>query len=328
LELTYVVNSKKKILLITNEEDPHADIVIKILGKHVFRINTERILESFYYSAYLSSSDSSNIYFKNSLNKKIYLNEIASVYYRRPEKPSTKDLGLNNIQIGEAWGGLYHLLYALTDIPWMGHPFKDKINSSRILQLTTASNLGFKIPETLISRDYDDISRFLKRCDRVAIKPLHERGTTLEGFWTPYFTEVRDAKKILNLNTETLVNTYNYMQEYINKKREWRITIVGNKIFPCVIESQKSERARLDWRKEDIDSLEHYYEKLPKNIEEKILKYCKSLDLNFGAMDLIETNNDEWYFLECNPNGQWLWIELITKMKISESIASWHMSHL
>ena len=320
---------KKKILLITNEEDPHADIVIKILGKHVFRVNTERILESFYYSAHLSSSDSANIYFKNSLNKKIYLNEIASVYYRRPEKPSVeRDFDLKDVQIGEAWGGLYHFLQSLTDVPWMGHPLKDKINSSRILQLTTASNLGFNIPNTLISRDYDDISKFLKRHDRVAIKPLHERGKTLEGFWTPYFTEVRDSKKILELNSKTLVNTYNYMQEYINKKREWRITIVGNKIFPCVIESQKRERAKFDWRKEDIDSLEHYYEKLPKNIEEKILKYCKSLGLNFGAMDLIETNSDEWYFLECNPNGQWLWIELITKMRISESIASWHMSHL
>jgi len=26
-------------------------------------------------------------------------------------------------------------------------------------------------------------------------------------------------------------------------------------------------------------------------------------------------------FLECNPNGQWLWIELETGMRISEAIA-------
>lgn len=318
-----------KILLITNEEDPHADIIIKILGDNVFRLNTERILESFYYSAYLSSSDISDVYFKNSLNKRLYLNDITSVYYRRPEKPSiNKDFDFNDIQIGEAWGGLYHFLQSLTDIPWMGHPFKDKINSSRILQLTTASNLGFDIPDTLISRDYDEISNFLIKHDRVAVKPLHERGKTLEGFWTPYFTEVRHSKEILKLNAESIVSTYNYMQEYIDKKREWRVTIVGEKIFPCVIESQKSERGKYDWRKEDIDALDHYYEKIPIDIEEKILKYCKLLGLNFGAMDLIETNNNEWYFLECNPNGQWLWIELMTKMKISSAIASWHINHI
>ena len=318
-----------KILLITNEEDPHADIIIKILGDNVLRLNTERILESFYYSAYLSSSDISDVYFKNSLNKRLYLNDITSVYYRRPEKPSiNKDFDFNDIQIGEAWGGLYHFLQSLTDIPWMGHPFKDKINSSRILQLTTASNLGFDIPDTLISRDYDEISNFLIKHDRVAVKPLHERGKTLEGFWTPYFTEVRHSKEILKLNAESIVSTYNYMQEYIDKKREWRVTIVGEKIFPCVIESQKSERGKYDWRKEDIDALDHYYEKIPIDIEEKILKYCKLLGLNFGAMDLIETNNNEWYFLECNPNGQWLWIELMTKMKISSAIASWHINHI
>ena len=83
-----------------------------------------------------------------------------------------------------------------------------------------------------------------------------------------------------------------------------------------------------DWRIEDVDNLEHYYEQLPKNIVNAILNYMKKLNLNFGAIDLIETTSGEWCFLECNPNGQWLWIELKTKMKISEAIAKWHLQYL
>ena len=29
----------------------------------------------------------------------------------------------------------------------------------------------------------------------------------------------------------------------------------------------------------------------------------------------------EYFFLECNPNGQWLWVELETDLPISRAIA-------
>jgi glutathione synthase/RimK-type ligase-like ATP-grasp enzyme len=319
----------KKILLVTNEEDPHADIVIKLLGSTVFRLNTESILKSFSISALLDSTNKERVYLENSLSQKLFLDQISSLYYRRPEKPAfKKEFSLSDIQIGEAWGALFHFLHSLNHVPWMGHPFFDKINSSRILQLRTAKKYGFKIPDTLISRKIDEIHDFLKKHNKVAIKPIHERGKTVNGFWTPYFTEVRFAADILSIGDDILTNSYNYMQEYIEKKREWRVTVVGDKIFPCVIESQKNKKAMFDWRMEDVDNLEHYYEPLPENIVNAILNYMKKLNLNFGAIDLIETTSGEWCFLECNPNGQWLWIELKTKMKISEAIAKWHQQYL
>jgi glutathione synthase/RimK-type ligase-like ATP-grasp enzyme len=36
--------------------------------------------------------------------------------------------------------------------------------------------------------------------------------------------------------------------------------------------------------------------------------------LNFGAFDIIPDEDDTLYFIELNPNGQWYWIEIITKM--------------
>jgi len=319
----------KKILLVTNEEDPHADIVIKLLGNRVFRLNTESILKGFSISALLNSKKKETVYLENSLNQKLFLGQVSSVYYRRPEKPVFKEQSsFSDIQIGEAWGVLFHFLHSLNHVPWMGHPFDDKINSSRILQLTTAKQHGFKIPDTLISRKINEIHDFLKKYNKVAIKPIHERGKIVDGFWTPYFTEVRTASEIIAIDNNILTSSYNYMQEYVEKKREWRVTVVGDKIFPCVIESQKNKNAIFDWRVEDVDNLEHYFEPLPETIVTAILNYMNDLNLHFGAIDLIETNRGEWYFLECNPNGQWLWIELKTNMKISEAIAKWHLKYI
>jgi glutathione synthase/RimK-type ligase-like ATP-grasp enzyme len=49
----------------------------------------------------------------------------------------------------------------------------------------------------------------------------------------------------------------------------------------------------------------------------------KSLQLSFGAIDLIQTPSGEYVFLEVNPSGQWLWIDDMLGLGISDSIVDW-----
>ncbi len=316
----------KKVLVVTNEDDPHADAVIKAIGNSVFRLNTEKILEEFETDVFIS--DVIHTSFLKGYGRELLFEDIVSVYYRRPEKPKDDESPLDKIRIGEAWGALYHFLYGLDHLPWMGHPLKDKRNSSRLLQLKTAVDVGFRIPATIISRNPNEIKKFVKNCKKVAVKPIHMRGLTENKNWTPYFTEVIDETSFQDIDDEVLISTYNYIQKYIPKKREWRITIVGDSIFPCVLESQDSDGGKEDWRKINYQSIKHYHEELPKLIRELILEYVKKLRMPFGAMDLIETPDGQWYFLECNPNGQWLWIQELTHQPIANAIAAWHQKFL
>ena len=57
------------------------------------------------------------------------------------------------------------------------------------------------------------------------------------------------------------------------------------------------------------------------DIERNILAFASRLQLSYGAFDFIETRNCEMFFLECNPAGQWLWIEEKIGMPISEAVA-------
>lgn len=61
----------------------------------------------------------------------------------------------------------------------------------------------------------------------------------------------------------------------------------------------------------EIDYLPH---KLPKKIEDLCLRLVSELGLVYGAIDLILTPSDEYVFLEINPNGQWYWVEQLTKL--------------
>lgn len=52
-----------------------------------------------------------------------------------------------------------------------------------------------------------------------------------------------------------------------------------------------------------------------------LLRFMSSIDLRYGAIDLIETPNGEFVFLEVNPSGQWGWITTLAHLPVAEAVA-------
>lgn len=108
-------------------------------------------------------------------------------------------------------------------------------------------------------------------------------------------------------------------QQYIKPKLELRITVIGDKVFAAAIDS-KSAEVKTDWRRITPDKQKWFVFNLPKELEEKCIALVKGYNLEFGAIDLIITEDDDVYFLELNANGQWVWIELITGLDMSKAM--------
>ena len=47
----------------------------------------------------------------------------------------------------------------------------------------------------------------------------------------------------------------------------------------------------------------------------------KRASLAYGAFDFVVTRDGDVVFLECNPGGQWLWLEKATNLPISQAVA-------
>ena len=58
---------------------------------------------------------------------------------------------------------------------------------------------------------------------------------------------------------------------------------------------------------------------LPKTIHDFCINYTKTLNLNFGAIDLVFHDN-EYYFIEINPTGEWSWLQKNTGYKFDKLI--------
>jgi len=93
-----------------------------------------------------------------------------------------------------------------------------------------------------------------------------------------------------------------FVQERIPNYADIRITIVGSKIFSAAIKNNSGE---VDWRKPEIVKSYERIE-LPTELAGQLLKLNRELGLIYSAIDLIQTPEKEFYFLEINPVGEWV----------------------
>jgi glutathione synthase/RimK-type ligase-like ATP-grasp enzyme len=191
----------------------------------------------------------------------------------------------------------------------------------KAVQLRLAARLGFEIPPTLITNDPDELLEFHRAHDgRLVCKALGFPHFTAEGTddrWV-FTTQVLSPRDIGYVDAVRYCPAI--FQAYVAKQVELRVTVVGEKLFACAIHSQERARTRYDWRRYDLAQTPHRAYELPPVVAERCLRIVRELGLCYGAMDLILTPDGRYVFLEVNPMGQYLWIEKLTGMPISEAI--------
>lgn len=320
------------ILVITNKEDEHPTPVINILNERnipVFRLNTECLLTDYEFTWWNSSAEKNLMIINKQTGLEVFDKDIVTVWDRRPELPEELPLkgseAVNKHNLEEAAGFLRFIRSYLSSKPSIGSINFDRYASSKIEQMSCAISVRFRVPETCISNRYVDVLEIAKWNKELVLKPIASDGIRENGGDTEYvfYSQKISQQDIINAPKEAFTQTVTYIQNYIPKAFELRVTVVAKKIFACKIESQHlaDNEGKIDWRQGYDHGLRYEPYDLPNDISEKCIKFLDRMRLNFGAFDFIVTPSGEYVFLECNPNGQWLWIEMETGLKISEAIA-------
>ena len=107
------------------------------------------------------------------------------------------------------------------------------------------------------------------------------------------------------------------VQQRIYPKTDYRVTVVGEDVFPVRIFSKNGEVA-LDWRTQKV-GLEFDQCSLPAELISHCRTLVKTLGLQFGAIDLVESKG-KFFFLEINPNGEWGWLQKTVGVPIAEAL--------
>lgn len=265
-------------------------------------------------------------------NKQWSINNIRSVYWRRDflvEPDWIKwDGAISQVKRFLAEQRSIHVESAFKRIG-LTKPFINDIStnrkcSSKALQHYVARTCGLLVPDTYIGSNSEEAKVFAQNLwssnRRCCTKNLESSHLEIDG---------RKHARMTNLFLESNINDLQGLpagpmifQEYIEKKYEYRVTVIGQEVYACRIDSQVAGGdTAIDWRHYNITKTPHFAVELETTLKEKLIKFVFNLGLTYGAIDLIESLNGQFYLLEINSMGQWLWIEDLTELPISNSIA-------
>ncbi len=75
----------------------------------------------------------------------------------------------------------------------------------------------------------------------------------------------------------------------------------------------------IDWRTE-YRNLTYEPIQCPDDMRRTLVRFLAHFGLNFGSFDFAVTTDERWWFLECNANGQWAWLEDAAGLPITTAI--------
>ncbi|MFI6497956.1 MvdC/MvdD family ATP grasp protein [Nonomuraea typhae] len=266
--------------------------------------------------------------------------EIRSVWWRRPGKYfglpddlSVQEREFARWEIRQVMRGLW----ATLDCYWLSYPERIRQADVKIEQLQRAASLGFDVPATLVTNDPDAVRSFYaEHRGNIVFKALTDPFLGMTSMAEKYpeesphhaephelpTTRITEAE-MAHMESVRLVPSL--FQEYVPKRLELRVTIIGDELFAAEIHSQERAGTSVDWRNWADGGLEITYRKatLPADVAERCMTLVRGYGLNFSAIDLILTPDGRYVFLENNPNGQFIWVEkLVPELRMTAALAS------
>jgi len=301
-------------IILTGKHDPTSDYIQKAFALKKKNISKVCIDRNYFPKINLNPIKKQG-WIEDINQKKIQLKNISSVIVRRPQSPIKENSkATNRFYNREILHGLRSVLESI-DATWMNHPNSNEAASSKPKNLRLATEIGLKVPATLISSDPILLTNWLNKNKYCVMKSISYGLMQDKNDSKMAFTQRIPAN--FNINENIVNGVPILLQKEIKKSYDIRVTVVGDKIFSASLPSNDN----VDWRTYDNKSKWKRFE-LPKNISDSCLKMCKKLNLNFAAIDLVIDKENHFFFLEINPNGQWVWIEKETGLPISKAIVN------
>jgi len=298
------------VLILSKDNELTTDEVIDWIHHYkqdFYRLNGEDI-ESFY--SFSLSNNSNKSYKLNSLFEKF--NKAEVIWFRRWHD----FLDMNYFDSIKSKDAVRFNLHFRNEIfklsGFFFKKFKTKkwidfvwdVNVNKLVVLEIAIKLKLNVPDTIITSKKEEVLRFLSKNLLLITKPISE------PLYLNYenYNFLTTTKSIDEDNIHLLPEVFfpSLFQKNITKKYEIRTFVLGDKLYSMAIFSQNDPKTKDDFRNYNTQKMNRYIPySLPLDLEKKILKLMKQLNLKTGSIDLIKSLEDNlYYFLEVNPCGQ------------------------
>jgi glutathione synthase/RimK-type ligase-like ATP-grasp enzyme len=180
---------------------------------------------------------------------------------------------------------------------------------NKAVQLLLARKSELKVPQTLFSNSPAAVRDFFDRHPNDAIcKAFAGHVWQQQGSTDVTVTETFSLNRA-ELPAEDEVFTYSpaIYQEKVKKQFDVRAVLMGERVYSFAVRTPANS---LDWR-HDAALRNVAVERIatPAAVESGILSFAAAAGVCTGSLDLAVDRNGEWWFLEINEQGQFLWLD-------------------
>ncbi|MFJ4861446.1 MULTISPECIES: ATP-grasp ribosomal peptide maturase [unclassified Streptomyces] len=302
------------VLVVTMKDDPTADLVIRELRDRavpVARLDSGDFPATLSFAAYLTPEGLEGSL--TTATRTVDLTRIRSLYYRRPSGFAFPHLSEDDARFAltQARYGLGGVVASLAGCVYVNHPHRIGDAEFKPSGLAAAVTAGFRVPATLVTSDPGAARSFIQQHGPVLYKPLSTPLYRVDGVSCTVQVKEVTAEEI----DDRVSGTAHLFQQRVHKSADVRVTVIGDRVFAVRIDSDL-----LDWRT-DYSRLAYSVVQPPPQVTAALFRYLSLFGLVFGAFDFAVDQAGTWWFLECNPSGQWAWLEPETGLPMVSAMA-------
>lgn len=249
------------------------------------------------------------------------------IWIRRLEQP------VGNPKVTEAdkkfaeaeYRSFHHAVaYVLETLPiWVINRFSaSRFINNKSVQLQFARSCGLRVPRALMSNSPKGVKDFLE----------HNQNRTISKSFTPHLWQPQSEDGVAVTETfeltrdqlpadEVLTYAPGIYQDMVVKQFDIRTVVMGERVYSYALHNPLKA---LDWRKDaGMGKIEIEIVPTPADVERGIVAFAKKSGLCFGSIDFAVDMDENWWFLEINERGQFLWLDQFNpKIKIQEKFCA------
>lgn len=197
-------------------------------------------------------------------------------------------------------------------VRWITPPHVLRRAELKLYQLGTARSAGLRIPHTVVTNNPQRAVEFATRIQRAVVKPVRYGLVGADACLVAWTSEV-SVTELSELNGPPVI-----LQERLDAALHLRAVTVGDRVFVATLETDAT-----DWRVEleNHNRFKRAAPRLAAKVAQGARTMAGALSVGFSAQDWILAQDGQLYFLEANPNGQWLFLDELWDGEITSAIA-------
>ncbi|MFI7060323.1 MvdC/MvdD family ATP grasp protein [Kribbella sp. NPDC050124] len=233
------MNEPARILVLTHDDDPTADVVLSMLnvrGTPFVRCDPGNFPMAMRMTACLGTGAGSWRGSMTGAFRGIDLGSVRAVYYRRPSEfrvPDGTAKHDRDFVTAQARHGLSGVLAGLAEVTWLNHPGAMADARMKPYQLAVAARCGLRAPETLVTNDPFAVREFaIQVGGRIITKSLATMITVDDDLGSGVLYTAEVAEELWS--DPGIAVTAHLFQELVDGV-DVRMTVVGDQVFATEI---------------------------------------------------------------------------------------------